>query len=40
MDIDDVQNRDRRNLFVKIDALLGILRNFLGAVFATPYMLW
>jgi len=29
LDIDDVQNRDRRNTFGKIDALLGVLRNFL-----------
>jgi hypothetical protein len=29
MDINDVQNRDRRNTFGKIDALLGVLRNFL-----------
>jgi hypothetical protein len=30
MDIDDVQNRHRRKTFGKIDALLGVLRNFLG----------
>ena len=38
MDIDDVQNRDRRNTFGKIDALLGVLRNFFGATFGRPYM--
>jgi len=30
MDIIDVQNRDRRNLFVKIRRVLGNLRNFFG----------
>jgi hypothetical protein len=29
MDIDDVQKSICRNLFVKIDALLGVLRNFI-----------
>jgi hypothetical protein len=38
MDIDDVQNRDRRNTFGKIDALLGVLRNFLRSLFTRPYM--
>jgi len=38
MDIDDVQNRDRRNTFGKFDALLGVLRNFFGAIFERPYM--
>ena len=30
MDIDDVQKSICRNLFVKIDAALGVLRNFFG----------
>jgi len=38
MDIDDVQNRHRRNTFGKIDALLGVLRNFFGSLFERPYM--
>ena len=38
MDIDDVQNRDRRNTFGKIDAALGVLRNFFGAMIVRPYM--
>ena len=38
MDIIDVQNRHRRNTFGKIDALLGVLRNFLGSLFERPYM--
>jgi hypothetical protein len=38
MDIDDVQNRDRRNTFGKIDAALGVLRNFFGAQQTTRYM--
>ena len=33
MDIDDVQKSICRNLFVKIDALLGVLRNFLDRNF-------
>jgi len=40
MDIDDVQNRDRRNLFGKIRRALGVLRNFFGAIFERPYMQW
>ena len=40
LDINDVQNRDRRNTFGKIDALLGVLRNFFGHNETTPYMLW
>ena len=40
MDIDDVQNRDRRNLFAQKRALLGVLRNFLGSLFERPYMQW
>ena len=40
MDIDDVQNRDRRNTFGKIRAALGVLRNFFGAIFGRPYMQW
>ena len=39
MDIDDVQNRDRRNLFAQKRALLGNLRNFFGPQCTTPYML-
>ena len=38
MDIDDVQNRDRRNPFGKIRALLGVLRNFFGTLNERPYM--
>jgi len=38
MDIDDVQKSICRNLFVKIDALLGVLRNFFGAMIVRPYM--
>ena len=38
MDIDDVQKSIWRNLFVKIDAVLGVLRNFLGTLFERPYM--
>jgi hypothetical protein len=38
MDIDDVQKSICRNLFVKIDAALGVLRNFLGPLFGRPYM--
>ena len=38
MDMIDVQKSICRNLFVKIDAALGVLRNFLGAVFARPCM--
>jgi hypothetical protein len=40
MDKIDVQNRDRRNTFGKIDALLGVLRNFFGPLFERPYMQW
>jgi hypothetical protein len=40
MDIIDVQNRHRRNTFGKIDALLGVLRNFFGYTETTPYMMW
>jgi hypothetical protein len=35
MDKNDVQNRHRRNTFGKIDALLGVLRNFLGTQYST-----
>ena len=38
MDIDDVQNRDRRKTFGKIRRALGKLRNFFGTFFGTPYM--
>ena len=38
MDIDDVQNRHRRKTFGKIDAALGVLRNFLESLFERPYM--
>ena len=38
MDIDDVQNRDRRKTFGKTDALLGVLRNFFEAQQTTRYM--
>jgi hypothetical protein len=38
MDIVDVQKSICRNLFVKIDALLGVLRNFFGAMNVRPYM--
>ena len=38
MDKIDVQNRDRRKTFGKIDALLGVLRNFFGAMIVRPYM--
>ena len=40
MDIDDVQKSIWRNLFGKIDAALGVLRNFLGTTFGRPYMQW
>jgi hypothetical protein len=40
MDIDDVQKSIWRNLFVKIDAALGVLRNFFGPLFRRPYMQW
>ena len=40
LDIIDVQNRDRRKTFGKIDALLGVLRNFFGHNETTPYMMW
>ena len=40
MDIVDVQNQDRRKTFGKIDALLGVLRNFFGHNEITPYMMW
>ena len=40
LDIIDVQNRDRRKTFGKIDALLGILRNFFGWKIWRPYMQW
>jgi len=39
-DIDDVQNRHRRKTFGKIDALLGVLRNFLGTQYSAWYMQW
>ena len=38
MDIDDVQNRHRRNTFGKIDALLDILRNFFDTEYFARYM--
>ena len=38
LDIDDVQNRDRRNPFGKIRAALGVLRNFFGSIIGRPYM--
>jgi hypothetical protein len=37
MDIDDVQKSICQNLFGKIRALLGVLRNFFGSRFARPY---
>jgi len=40
MDIDDVQKSICQNLFVKIDAALGVLRNFLGHANRRPYMMW
>ncbi len=40
MDIDDVRKSIWRNLFVKIDAALGVLRNFLGPSIGRPYMQW
>jgi len=40
MDIDDVQKSICQNLFVKIDAALGVLRNFLGHANRRPYMVW
>jgi hypothetical protein len=40
MDINDVQKSKPRNLFVKIRRALGNLRNFFGALFERPYMLW
>ena len=40
MDMIDVQKSICRNLFVKIDAALGVLRNFLGATFGRPCMQW
>ena len=40
MDIDDVQNRDRRNPFGKFDALLGVLRNFFRTLIERPCMQW
>ena len=39
MDKIDVQNRHRRNTFGKIDAALGVLRNFFGTQYYTRYML-
>jgi hypothetical protein len=38
MDKNDVQNRHRRNPFGKIDAALGVLRNFFGSIIERPYM--
>ena len=38
MDMIDVQKSICRNLFVKIDAALGVLRNFFGPLFGRPYM--
>ena len=38
MDKIDVQKRDRRKTFGKIDALLGVLRNFFGWKIWRPYM--
>ena len=40
LDIIDVQNRDRRKTFGKIDALLGVLRNFFDTLIERPYMQW
>jgi hypothetical protein len=40
MDIDDVQNRDRRKTFGKIRRALGVLRNFFGATLERSYMQW
>ncbi len=40
MDIIDVQNRDRRNLFVQIRRALGNLRNFFGTHFAAWHVQW
>ena len=38
MDIIDVQKSICQNLFVKIDAALGVLRNFFGPLIERPYM--
>ena len=40
MDMNDVQNRDRRKTFGKIRRALGVLRNFFGATLERSYMQW
>ena len=40
MDMNDVQNRDRRKTFGKIRRALGVLRNFFRTLIERPYMQW